>query len=66
MKFKALVIALVLGSSSAAMADTYSFGARASFKTSFGPVVQGPVVRDHRYDERRYDDRRFTRRWNDR
>lgn len=52
---KALVLAaLVLGSSSAAMADTsYSLQARASF----GIPSRGPVVRDHRYS---YEPQRFN------
>jgi len=66
MKIKALAVALVLGSSSVAMADSFSFGARASVTASFGnnsgPVVRGPVIRDHRYQDRRVNDRR----WNDR
>lgn len=40
-----LVTALVLGSSSAAMADSYVFSAGASFSWNFGGVSQ---VRDHR------------------
>ena len=76
---KALVLALVLGSSSVAMADPYSFGARASFSLGTNQrvvraplVVRAPVVRDHRnYDVRGYDvrnevrsDVRFNEQWN--
>lgn len=51
-KIKALITAtaLVLGTSSAAMADTgLTFRAQASWGTSWGsPAVTNPVVRDHR------------------
>jgi len=64
-KLKALIVTLVVGSSSVAMASPATFSARGSVSFAMGrPVYQAPrtvVVRDHRQPDYRYIDDRNDR-----